>query len=150
MKHSHFGIIAIGLAFLLGAVPLKAAADDAPYVNPAVNGPEAPVYWVDLGGLYATYGAFPAAIKAYEKALTLDPSSSTIHFDLAIAHAELGQMDQALDLANKAITLDPQEGRYYYARAWILLKSGRQAEAMQDFSKAAELGNQDAMAYLNH
>ena len=143
-KNLLFGIITLSLAICVWTSPLAAET----YMNPAVNGPETPSYWVDLGGLYATYGAYPAAIKAYEKALALEPSSSAILYDLAIAHAELDQMDQALDLVNKAISLDSGQNRYYYARAWILLKSGRQAEAKEDFQRAAELGNQDAKAYL--
>ena len=141
-------IIGLGLIVCLWATGLNADTKDAPYVNPAVNGPETPSYWVDLGGLLATYGNYPAAIKAYEKALELDPSSLAAHYNLALAHMELGQMDQALDNVNKAIGMAPDQHHYYYARARILLLSDRTGEALEDFRKAADLGNQDAITYL--
>lgn len=149
MRHNLLvAILGLALLFGLGAAPVGSETNEAPYVNPAVNGPEDPAYWVDLGGLYATYGAYPAAIKAYEKALTLNPASLAAQYNLALAHAELGQLDQALGYVNKVIAMAPGEHRYYYARARILLVAGLTAEAMQDFRKAADLGNPDAIAFL--
>ena len=141
--------IGLVLVFYFCVLPLHADTNEEPYFNPAVGGPESPSYWVDLGGLYATYGSYQAAVKAYEKALNLDPNSSTIYYDLAVAQAELGHMDQALDYVNKAISMAPDQDRYYYARARILLLTGRLDRAVEDFRKAAGLGNPDAIAYLN-
>lgn len=122
----------------------------ADYSNPAVAADsQNPAYWLDQGGLFATYGNYFKAVESYKKALTLDDNNSKAHYNLALAYGELGQPDQALAEINRAITLDAEQDRYYYGRAWILLKSGRTAEAMDDFRKAADMGNLDAIAYLN-
>ena len=120
----------------------------AEYVNTAVTNPNDATYWLDRGGLYATYGNYSAAVEAYQKALTLDANNSKAYYDMSVARAELGQLDQALEEINRAIAMDPGQDRYYYGRAWLLLRTGRMAEAMDNFNKAADMGNLDAAAYL--
>jgi tetratricopeptide (TPR) repeat protein len=118
------------------------------YHNEAVTNPKGATYWLDQGGLLATYGNYRAALEAYKKALALDANNSKAYYDMSLAHAALGQLDQAREEINRAIALDPAQDRYYYARAWILLRAGRTAEADENFHKAAEMGNPDAIAYL--
>lgn len=121
-------------------------ADD--YHNPAVAGAESPSYWLDRGALLATYGNYPAAIKAYNKALALDSGVSAIYFNLALAYGETGAFEQARAAINRAVTMAPEDGRYLYGRGWILLQAYGPAQARADFEKAAELGNPDALGYL--
>ncbi len=129
--------------FLLLASP--GAAD---YFNSAITDTNDPVYWLDQGGLFATYGSYSAAVEAYKKALALDANNSKAYYDMALAYGELGDLDQALVDINRAIALDAGQSQYYYGRAWILLKDGRMAEANDNFHKAADMGNLDAIAYL--
>ena len=136
------GLTALCLFLLLTS---PAAAD---YFNSAITDPNDPVYWLDQGGLFATYGSYSAAVEAYKKALALDANNSKAYYDLALAYGELGDLDQALVEINRAIALDADQGPYYYGRAWILLKDGRMAAAKENFQKAADLGNLDAIAYL--
>jgi Flp pilus assembly protein TadD len=143
----------INIAKLLVAVLMLTAFSVSPlmagYSNPAVSADsQDPVYWLDQGGLFATYGNYFRAVEAYKKALTLDDGNSKAHYDIALAFSELGQMEQALAEINRAIDLDPNQSRFYYGRAWILMKSGRSTEAMKDFRKAADMGSLDAIAYL--
>ena len=121
----------------------------ADYFNPAVAADSRePVFWLDQGGLFATYGNYSRAVEAFKKALALDENLSEAHYDIALAYSELGELDQAIAEINRAITLDSGQSRFYYGRAWILLKSGRNTEALSDFQKAADMGNLDAIAYL--
>jgi tetratricopeptide (TPR) repeat protein len=121
----------------------------ADYSNSAVAADSRdPVFWLDQGGLLATYGNYFKAVEAYKKALALDDNNSKAHYDIALAYGELGELEQALAEINRAVALDAGQSRYFYGRAWILLKSGRSAEAMGDFQKAADMGNLDAVAYL--
>ena len=120
----------------------------ADYFNSAITDSNSPAYWLDQGGLFATYGSYSAAVKAYQKALDLDANNSKAYYDLAVAYGELGELDQALVEINRAIALDAGQSQYYYGRAWILLKAGRTAEARDNFEKAADMGNLDAIAYL--
>ncbi len=141
-------LIGVILALFICYPPAAAQTAGAKYSNPAAGTPDGAAYWLDQGGLFATYGNYPAAIRAYKKALELAPDYSEVHFDLGVAYGELDDFDQALTSINKAIALAPDKGRYYYGRARVLLLSGRQDEARADFQKAAALGDEDAIAYL--
>lgn len=117
------------------------------------GGPSAPqaktaAYWIDQGGLYATYGNFQAAVNAFATALNLDPENAEAHFGLGLALGEMGDYANAMSSIDRAISLKPDEGRYYYGRGWILLLSGRSEEARPELMKAADLGSAEAQEYL--
>jgi tetratricopeptide (TPR) repeat protein len=120
----------------------------AEYDNVAIADKQSPAYWLDQGGLFATYGNYTAAIEAYQKVIALDPQNAEAYFDMGLAYGELDEFDSALLHINKAIALDPGKGHYYYGRAWVYLISGQSDKALDDFKKAAEMGDADAIAYL--
>ena len=99
-------------------------------------------------GMPVSGAAFPAAIRAYEESLALEPNNSEAYFDMGVAYSEMGDYQKALEYIAKAITLDPENGRYHYGRAWSLILAGRTAEAEADMMKAASYGNLDAQSYL--
>lgn len=108
-----------------------------------------PQYWMDKGGLYASYGNQDAAIKSFRKALELDPDNIRAAFNLGLAHAENGDYDKALGFINKAVSRAPENGNYLYGRGWVHLLAGDLEKAIQHIGKAAELGNPDALEYMN-
>lgn len=140
--------IILVIALCVGSVFYSGTPMAADYDNVAIVDKQGPAYWLDQGGLFATYGNYTAAIDAYQKVLSLDPENSEAYFDMGVAYGELDEFDSALLHINKAITLDPEQGRYYYGRAWVYLISGRSDKALDDFKKAAELGDLDAILYL--
>jgi len=105
-------------------------------------------YWFDRGALCATYGNDKAAIKYFQKALSLDPQRSGAYFSQGISYGQLGQYTRAITLINKALELDPENGLYYYGRGRVYLLAGDRQKALADFKKAAELDDEDAQAYL--
>lgn len=121
----------------------------AEYANPAVGDQTAVAYWLDLGGLYNTYGNYPAAVKAYEKALVLGQNDSAAYFNLSLAYCEMGLFEDSLEAIKRAISMEPQNGKYHYGQAWILIKAAKAAEAKAILQHAAELEDPDAIAYLN-
>lgn len=133
---------------VLCLIALLASTVSADYSNSAITDSTDPAYWLDQGGLFATYGSYSNAVEAYKKALILDANNSRAYYDLALAHCELGELDQALVEINRAIALDAGHDLYYYGRGWILLKAGRTAEARENLQKAADMGNLDAITYL--
>lgn len=137
-------LISLGL-MLLAVQPVMSE-----YVNETLQDESKPAYWLDQGGLFATYGNYPEAIKAYQKAIELDPHNAEAYFDLGVSYGEMGDIDQALLYINKAISIDAQQERYYYGRGWTLLRAGQKKQALEDFQKAADMGDLDAIMYLQY
>jgi len=105
-------------------------------------------YWLDKGALCATYGNEQAAIKYFQKVISLDPQRSGEYFEQGISYGELAEYTKALDLINKALELESQNGMYYYGRGRVYLLAGKIEKAMEDFKKAAEQDDEDAQTYL--
>ncbi len=105
-------------------------------------------YWFDKGALCATYGNDHAAIKYFQKAISLDPQKSKPYFEQGISYGQIGEYTKALELIKNAIELDPQNGIYYYGCGRVHLLAGEQEQALANFKKAAELDDEDAQTYL--
>ena len=149
MRHSIlFSTVTISVFIFLWVIPAAAQQRPAEYANPAVSDQTDPAYWFDLGGLFATYGNYMAAVEAYQKALALNPNMHQAFFASGVAYMEMGNQDEALNRINRAIDLAPQVAHYYYGRARVILLSGQPTQARDDFRKAAEMGDPDARAYL--
>ena len=106
-------------------------------------------YWFDKGALCATYGNDPAAIKYFQKAISLDPQRSDAYFEQGVSYGQLEFYLKAIALINKAIEMNPYNGLYYYGRARVHLLNDEKEKAMEDFKKAAELDDEDAQNYIN-
>ena len=107
-------------------------------------------YWFDKGAICATYGNDRAAVKYFQKAISIDLNRSDAYFEQGISYGQLGDFDKAVTLVNQAIEMEPQNGLYLYGRGRIYLLSGKQEKAMEDIKKAAELDDEDAQTYLKY
>jgi tetratricopeptide (TPR) repeat protein len=148
VRNSVFRSLIAAAVVIVWAAPVIAQEKPVTYNNPAISDKNSAAYWLDRGGLFATYGNYQAAVAAYKKALQMDGNLSKAHFDMGVAYGEMGDFDQALSQIDTAITLSPDTAAYYYGRGRVLLLAGRHARAMEDFQKAAAMGNRDAKAYL--
>jgi tetratricopeptide (TPR) repeat protein len=106
-------------------------------------------YWFDKGALCATYGNDSAAIKYFQKVISLDPQRSDAYFGQGVSYGQLQNFSIAIALINRAIEMNPHNGLYYYGRARVYLLADEKEKAMADFKKAAELDDEDAQNYLN-
>jgi tetratricopeptide (TPR) repeat protein len=122
----------------------NASPEDAAEAEPVKNAD----YWFDKGALCATYGNDSAAIKFFQKAITLDPKRSGAYFTQGISYGQLDEFDKAIALLDKALSMEPQNGLFIYGRGRVHLLAGDKVKAMADFRKAAELDDEDAQAYL--
>lgn len=148
MRLMHLSHRFLALMVCFGIICLAAPAAATEYVNEALLDKSDPAYWLDQGGLFATYGNYPAAIRAYQKAIEIDAQNAEAYFDLGVAYGGMDDTEQALVYINKAISMDGTQERYYYGRAWVLLMNGQKEQAHQDFQKAANMGDLDAILYL--
>ena len=106
-------------------------------------------YWFDKGALCATYGNDSAAIKYFQKAISLDPGKSEAYFGQGVSYGQLENFPKAIALIDKAIKMKPLNGLYYYGRARVYLLADDREKALEDFKKAAELDDEDAQIYIN-
>jgi tetratricopeptide (TPR) repeat protein len=106
-------------------------------------------YWFHKGALCATYGNDSAAIKYFQKAISLDPQRSDAYFEQGVSYGQLENFFKAIALINKAIEMEPHNGLYYYGRARVYLLADEKEKAFEDFKKAADLDDEDAQNYLN-
>ena len=106
-------------------------------------------HWFDKGALCATYGNDSAAIKYFQKAISLEPRRSDAYFGQGVSYGQLENYPKAIILINRAIDIDPHKGLYYYGRARVYLMAGEKEKALVDFKKAAELDDEDAQTYLS-
>jgi tetratricopeptide (TPR) repeat protein len=107
-------------------------------------------YWFSQGALVATYGNNKAAIRYFQKALSLNPNHSGAYFEQGISYGQLGNYQRAILLIDRALELEPQNGIYFYGRGRVYLLSGDKNRAMEDIKRAAELGDEDALNYLDY
>jgi tetratricopeptide (TPR) repeat protein len=131
-------LLAAALMLLTAALPARAAA-------PQDKNPD---FWYEKGALASTYGGDRAAVRFFEKVVSLDPDRSEAWFQMAVSYGELRWFDKAVEAADRAIELRPDAGLYYYGRGRIYLMLGAEDEAMADFKQAAGLGNPEAQQYL--
>ena len=115
----------------------------------SVSQPNDADYWFDKGALCATYGNDVAAIKYFQKTISLDPQRSDAYFEQGISYGQLENFFKAIALIDRAIEMNPHKGLYYYGRARVYLLAKEKDKAMEDFKMAAELDDEDAQNYLN-
>lgn len=129
-------IIALGVAGLvaLGLAPLNA--------QPSGKAQEATKRaaqdYLKHGLILATEGRPEAAVKSFEKAIGLDPTSAEAHSLLGSALAKAGKYREAEENLRKAVKLDPNYGEGYYYLGIFLQEQGKQQEAEAAFQKARQ------------
>ena len=128
----------------------KEAVSDEKSPKDADDTKEKANYWFRKGALCSTYGNNEAAVKYFQKAITLDPGRSGAYFEQGVSYGQLGNYQKAIPLLDKAIGMEPQNGLYYYGRGRVYLLADDNDKAMADFNKAAELGDEDAINYLKY
>ena len=142
--------LAIVILALFSIFATQAMAEQAEYVNPSIPNDDSAAYWLDQGGLLSAYGNYPAALRAYKKALDREPGLSEAHFGIGVALGAMEDFNDALARIDQAIAMDPDNDRYHYGRGWVLTLAGRRDEALTVLRKAGEMGSLDARMFLQY
>jgi len=119
------------------------------------------VIWAHLGdvaiqlGLTKTGPERDALIaegtEAWNKTITIKPTSAAYHNNYALALARAGKLPDAATELQQAATLDPPNaGKYYFNLGALLVNSGKYDEAAQTFRKAIEATPDYAEAHYQY
>lgn len=79
------------------------------------------------------------AIKALEKAKSLNPNEKEINLDLGTAYLAAGKLDPAIEAFRQELAVNPASGDANYHLGYALLKKKRYEEALEPFGKARQL-----------
>src|SRR5512140_2991917 len=112
--------------------------------------------WNELGNLYFMSGAYPQAIRAYERSIQADTGFGRPYSNLALTYVQQGKYEEAIDLYRRSIELlaDNKEkaiswnrlGTVYrhlkdYSRAVVAFQQADELDqnTIDDFPAAAEI-----------
>ena len=96
------------------------------------------VLFVNLGQVCRAAGDREGAIKAYTKALEIDPERKNIHKNRGGMYLESGKIEAAIRDFGEEIRLYPEDGGAYYNRAWAYLMMKKYDEAEADLDVAVK------------
>jgi tetratricopeptide (TPR) repeat protein len=102
------------------AIPILEAARDAEPHNAMI--------WINLGAAYlgnpvlATSEQQLRAIRAFERALELDPAAPSVHYNLGLIFVDRSDLDLAAAAFQKAVEVNPFDRD---ARSWLHKLEGR-------------------------
>jgi tetratricopeptide (TPR) repeat protein len=89
------------------------------------------------------------AIKAYTKAVALEPTYWEAYFERAIAHEFNRSYRYAIYDYNTVLELNPQCALAYYNRGTMHFQLHEHEQAAADYAQAIKLDPQDALAHFN-
>ncbi len=102
-----------------------------------------------LAWCLAKEGKIPDSVKAFDRAIDIDPREESNYVDLATVLMDAGQLPAALDAAIKAVSVD---GKSYAAEriaGQIQTRQHNYKAALQSYTRAAQLNRDDADALLD-
>lgn len=97
--------------------------------------------WINAGiALASGWGKFDDSLRAYEKAIEIDPRSANAWNGKGEVLRIQGKYDEANKAYDKAIELNPQNAAAWYFKGVVLQGMNRNPEADFAFNKSEELG----------
>lgn len=92
-----------------------------------------------LGWAYQKQDHLPEMLKAFEKAINMDPANQTYYIDLGDGLAEKKNYGTAIEVAKEAVKRFPSSSRVYSMKGSVELKMYLLTEALKSYSRAVEL-----------
>ncbi|MEI6609266.1 MAG: tetratricopeptide repeat protein [Deltaproteobacteria bacterium] len=95
--------------------------------------------WFEKGESLFNAGNHTAAIKAFSKALELNPQEEEAYNSRGISYEVLGNHQQAINNFSQYIKINPRDVAPYFNRGNVYRELGNYQQAIKDYSKAIEL-----------
>lgn len=97
------------------------------------------------GKIHEQFGDTGAALRDYQKAVSLSPLDAMAHQALAATFFQIGQPEKALTAISKAIELDEKHPRFFVDRAAVYEELGDAPAALIDLNRAINLNDNDRL-----
>jgi tetratricopeptide (TPR) repeat protein len=94
------------------------------------------VVYNNRGVAYTDKGDYERAIRDYNEAIHLNPTSVGTFYSRGYAYKKKGDYDRAIQDFNEALRLDPHFALAYYERGNSYIDKGEYDRAIQDFNQA--------------
>jgi tetratricopeptide (TPR) repeat protein len=101
-----------------------------------------------LGWTYQKQDRLPEMLKAFEKAINLEPDNQAYYIDLGDALAEKKNYGTAIEVAKEAVKRFPSSSRIYSLKGSVELKMYLLMDALNSYSRAVELDPKNPRAAL--
>lgn len=143
--------------FALSLAALATVAAGPPNLNSAIEAqqklaaerPDDPTVQNDLGNLLQLAKRSEEAEAAYRRAIELDASRASFHFNLGLVLEKRGDRREAMKLYKTAVELDPRHAWAHYQIGSLLEKSGRKEAATRSYARAFALDPQLGFPEVN-
>lgn len=113
---------------------------DGKSANGAANSHETAKKWNSQGNTLAKKGNYNDAIKAYTKAIEIDPNYAAPWSNIGACLYDKGKYWDAIDYFNKAIGIDPTFAKAWCGKGRAYKKLGYDDKASKAKAKSKELG----------
>ncbi|MDD5723646.1 MAG: OmpA family protein [Syntrophales bacterium] len=106
--------------------------------------------WIERGDALEEQGIYAEAVKAYTKAIEIDPGSADAYLKRGVARFSAKKTDcaEALGDLTEAIRLTPENGEAYYQRGIVNYYLINNEQARKDMETAVALGHTGAREWL--
>lgn len=101
-----------------------------------------------LGWTYQKQDHLPEMLKAFEKAINMDPAHEIYYIDLGDGLAEKKNYATAIEVAKEAVKRFPSSSAVYSMKGSVELKMYLLTEALKSYSKAVEIDSNNPRALL--
>lgn len=117
------------------------------YMQQTVKQLETPDIVYLVGEAFYYLGRYHEALKAYERALFLDPTFAPAYYGRALVNQVLEPAEDIKEDLDQALLLDPEFGQVYLERAKYYLDQGSYQLAYEDSSQAVSYLPESPLAY---
>src|SRR5579862_133002 len=117
--------------------------------EPGGSAEEKGQYFNLLAWCLAKEGKTSDSVKAFDRAIDIDPREESNYVDLATVLMDAGQLPAALDAANKAVSVDGNSYPAQRIAGQIQTRQHNYKAALQSYTRAAQLNRDDAEALLD-
>ena len=103
----------------------------------------------EQGRIFNAAEEYEAALKAFDKAIEINPEYHQAWYNRGIALGKLGRLEEAVTSYDKANQIKPKYHKAWYNRGIALRKLGKFEQAVAAFDKVIEIKPDDEAAWLN-